>query len=46
LTLPSASTWWFTGLPGAGKTTLAEAWTQALRSTGRAACMLDGDVLR
>jgi adenylylsulfate kinase len=46
LTLPPASTWWFTGLPGAGKTTLAEAWAQALRSTGRAACVLDGDVLR
>lgn len=43
---PPASTWWFTGLPGAGKTTLAQAWAQVLRSTGRAACVLDGDVLR
>ena len=39
-------TWWFTGLPGAGKTTLAQALAQVLREQGRAVCVLDGDELR
>ena len=39
-------TWWFSGLPGAGKTTLAQALAQALRGQGQAVCVLDGDELR
>lgn len=38
--------YWLTGLPGAGKTTLAGTFQQRLRSEGRAACVLDADVLR
>lgn len=37
---------WFTGLPGAGKTTLARAMQRKLRDTGRVALLLDGDQLR
>jgi adenylyl-sulfate kinase len=37
---------WLTGLSGAGKTTLARALHVALTARGRAACILDGDVLR
>ena len=37
---------WLTGLPGAGKTTLANALEQRLREQGRATCVLDGDDLR
>jgi bifunctional enzyme CysN/CysC len=37
---------WLTGLPGAGKTTLASALDQQLRELGRQACVLDGDDLR
>lgn len=37
---------WLTGLPGAGKTTLASALEQRLREQGRATCILDGDSLR
>jgi adenylylsulfate kinase len=40
------STWWLTGLPAAGKTTLAHALVTELRRQGRAACVLDGDELR
>lgn len=40
------STYWFTGLSGAGKTTLANAMAQHLRAQGQAVCVLDGDVLR
>jgi adenylylsulfate kinase len=42
----AALTWWFSGLPGAGKTTLAQALAQALRGQGQAVCVLDGDALR
>lgn len=42
----SAMTWWFTGLPGAGKTTLAQAWGQQLRQSQRSVVVLDGDELR
>ena len=37
---------WLTGLPGAGKTTLASALEQRLRQLGRPTCVLDGDSLR
>ena len=38
--------WWLTGLPGAGKSTLAMALAEALRQRGEAVCVLDGDELR
>lgn len=37
---------WFTGLPGAGKTTLARSLAQALIARGHACAVLDGDELR
>jgi bifunctional enzyme CysN/CysC len=37
---------WFTGLSGAGKTTIARLALQALRDEGRNAFLLDGDVVR
>ncbi len=37
---------WFTGLPAAGKTTMAQALHQLLQQQGRAATLLDGDRLR
>lgn len=37
---------WITGLPAAGKTTLAEAVAATLRTRGQAALVLDGDRLR
>lgn len=37
---------WITGLPAAGKTTLAESLAAALRARGRAVLVLDGDRLR
>lgn len=37
---------WFTGLPGAGKTTLAEGLRSALQDRGRKVEVLDGDVVR
>jgi adenylyl-sulfate kinase len=43
---PLAMTWWFTGLPGAGKTTLAQAWAEQLRLQQRQVVVLDGDELR
>lgn len=41
-----ATTWWLTGLPGAGKTTLAQALAAALRKRGEPVCVIDGDELR
>jgi adenylyl-sulfate kinase len=40
------ATVWFTGLPGAGKTTIATAVEARLIDAGRSAYMLDGDNLR
>ena len=37
---------WFTGLSGAGKTTICQAVEQALRSQGRLLEVLDGDLVR
>src|ERR671937_1273385 len=37
---------WFTGLSGAGKTTLAEALIPQLRAAGKRVEVLDGDVVR
>jgi adenylylsulfate kinase len=37
---------WFTGLPSAGKTTLATALAQRLRAAGRPVEILDGDAVR
>lgn len=42
----TAYTWWFTGLPAAGKTTLAEALHRHLGSLGQPSCILDGDRIR
>lgn len=41
-----AATLWFTGLPGAGKTTLATAVASELRAQGHAVVVLDGDEVR
>jgi adenylylsulfate kinase len=43
---PNAITWWFTGLPGAGKTTWAQAWAARLRTQHQTVVVLDGDELR
>ncbi len=43
---PAAVTVWFTGLPGAGKTTLAMHLEARLERSGRPAFALDGDNLR
>lgn len=45
-TRPAAVTFWFTGLPGAGKTTLAMHLEARLVRRGLAAFVLDGDNLR
>ncbi len=37
---------WLTGLPAAGKTTLAQSLAERLRREGRPVVMLDGDVMR
>jgi adenylyl-sulfate kinase len=37
---------WFTGLSGAGKTTLSAAVTEEIRARGRRVELLDGDVVR
>src|SRR2546427_5022975 len=46
VTQASGFTLWLTGLPGAGKTTLAAAVSQELRSRGAAVEVLDGDEVR
>lgn len=45
-TVPSAPTVWFTGLSGAGKTTIARAVAVLLAERGIAHTVLDGDELR
>jgi adenylylsulfate kinase len=42
----SGATIWFTGLPSAGKTTIALALAERLRASGRAVEVLDGDAVR
>jgi bifunctional enzyme CysN/CysC len=42
----SGATLWFTGLPGAGKSTIAGAVEERLLSIGQSAFLLDGDNLR
>jgi adenylyl-sulfate kinase len=44
--LRQGKTIWFTGLPGAGKTTLSSLLRDALLKRGVSAVVLDGDVLR
>lgn len=39
-------TWWLTGQPGAGKTTLANALAERLRTQAQPVCVLDGDDIR
>ena len=41
-----AKVFWFTGLSGAGKTTVAKQVVKALKNTGKNVVLLDGDVLR
>ena len=41
-----SQTVWFTGLPGAGKSTLARMVQQALTRRGKSCVVLDGDELR
>ena len=45
-TVPEAPTVWFTGLSGAGKTTIARAVAAFLANDGLAHTLLDGDELR
>lgn len=42
----SGAIFWFTGLSGAGKTTLASAFANKLKASGHKTYLLDGDVLR
>lgn len=44
--LAPAFTWWLTGLPAAGKSTLAQALARTLQAMGESVAVLDGDVLR
>jgi adenylylsulfate kinase len=43
---PNPVTLWLTGLPASGKSTLAEALEARLAAAGRAAFVLDGDIMR
>lgn len=43
---PRINIYWITGLPAAGKTTLARALADALKASGRPVFVLDGDELR
>lgn len=43
---PVVRCYWITGLPAAGKTTLARALVLALQQRGQLAYLLDGDELR
>jgi hypothetical protein len=43
---PGYKTVWLTGLPGAGKTTIARATDRLLQQLGVKSCVLDGDALR
>lgn len=43
---PDGATVWLTGLPSAGKSTIAHACEQELRPTGRPVEVLDGDAVR
>ena len=43
---PPARCYWITGIPAAGKTTLAHALADALRQIGAPALIVDGDELR
>jgi bifunctional enzyme CysN/CysC len=43
---PRGATVWLTGLPGAGKTTVADALAARLSAAGYACYRLDGDILR
>nr|AGZ94397.1 adenylylsulfate kinase [Streptomyces sp. 31A4] len=45
-TAPRGATLWLTGLPSAGKTTLAAALSDRLRGEGRPTDVLDGDEIR
>jgi adenylylsulfate kinase len=45
-TRTTGATVWFTGLPSAGKTTLATALADRLRESGRPVEILDGDAVR
>jgi adenylylsulfate kinase len=40
------ATIWFTGLPSAGKSTVARALADRLRAEGRRVELLDGDIVR
>lgn len=44
--MTSAKAYWFSGLSGSGKTTVATSLYTALRKHHAAVCMLDGDVMR
>jgi adenylylsulfate kinase len=43
---PTGATVWLTGLPSAGKTTIAHAVAERLRAAGRRVEVLDGDAVR
>lgn len=45
-TANKVKTWWLSGLPGAGKTTLAQCFAAHLRALAIPVCVLDGDELR